>query len=87
MAYLRLAVLVAKHEACTVAAKDLTNADKDFVALRRNGAPQVDETGERFSLDTPWPYLIRLDYDAGFDRSNACRRVRMLRVPSSQAKS
>lgn len=54
MAYLRLAVLVAKHEACTVAAKDLTNADKDFVALRRNGAPQVDETGERFSLDRPW---------------------------------
>jgi len=30
-------VLVAKHEVYTVAAKDLTIAAKDFVALGRNG--------------------------------------------------
>jgi Putative transposase of IS4/5 family (DUF4096) len=42
-AYLRFAVMVAKHEVCTVAAKDLTIADKDFVALGRSGAPKVDE--------------------------------------------
>ena len=36
-------MVVAKHEVCTVAANDLTIADKDFVALGRNGAPRVDE--------------------------------------------
>ena len=37
--YLRPTSSVAKEDVCTVAAKDLTVADKDFVALGRNGAP------------------------------------------------
>jgi len=53
-AYLRFAVLGAKHEVCTVAAKDLTIADKDFVAQGRNGAPKVDEIFWVTRTGAPW---------------------------------